>query len=284
MINQPIFVGCVWTESRPERRDLLDRTLAPIAEDSRFDIHWLGSEDVAKAGGCLYFRDDAEPYAGLSASRAWLVLRRNAQTTRGSSRRSSVWIARVAAAWNLLRLRRLDADAPPSEFMDDCTSKHLLGLDRFVASDSDWLLGLEDDAIADSCWPERLLGICKLVSEQSEEPVFVAVSEGAGLLRTSSDPKPDSLGLFRVSPPATRTACAYLMNKAAARLVQSALLSSGVRPNEGSGFDFLTAFVFARSPVSVYWTEPPVFLHGSEREVPGLESHRFEDPSHPETL
>lgn len=160
--------------------------------------------------------------------------------------------------------------------MDDCTSKHLLALDRFVESGCDWFVGLEDDAIGCEKWTERTTGICDRLARHADEPVFVALSEGAGLRRTSSDPKPDSLGLFPVNPPATRTVCAYLMNRSAATLVQKTLAGTGVRPNEGAGFDFLTGFIFARFPVSVYWTEPPVFLHGSEREVPGLESHRLE--------
>ena|GEM_PF-4460463 len=277
MSAEPIFAGCVWTESRPERRDLLETVLDEVRDDRRFNVHWYGSEDTAAPDVYDYFRTNATPFAGLSPSRAWLCLRRNVQTTLGSSRRSSAWIARAAAGWNLIKGTRLTGNAPQSRLMDDCTRKHLLALDRFLDSDSEWLLGLEDDAIAVDGWGERVARIAERLSGPSSRAVFVAASEGAGLTRTASDPEPDDLGLFAISPPSTRTACAYLMNRAAAQFFQDTLRSTGVRPDEGAGFDFLAGFMVLQSPVDVYWTEPPVFLHGSERNVDGLGSHRFDE-------
>ncbi len=273
MSAEPIFAGCVWTESRPERRKSLERTLAAANGDPRFEIQWCSSGDVAASDvSARYYRESAKPFAGLSGWRAWLILRRNVQTTMGSSRRLAGAIAVLAAGWNIVRGRGLKIDAPPSPNSDDCARKHLLGIERFIASDANWLLGLEDDALGEAGWPEWIVEITEQLSKYASEPVFVATSEGAGLERTGSDPAPDRLGLFRVNPPTTRTACAYLMNRSAAMAFRELLAEAGVREDAGMGFDFLIAFLALRNGTRVYWTEPPVFAHGSERGVENLAS------------
>ncbi len=272
-----IYVACVWTETRPERRKFLEKTLSNVLEDPRFVINWIGTRETEAPQAYRYFRDDAKPFAGLSAHRAWLTVRRNSQTLAGSSRRASTWIARRDGIWELLHGRRLTVVASrPSPLMDDCTRKHLLALDSFLDSDSDWLLGLEDDAIGEAGWSDRAIAAAKQFGDAGAPAVFIAASEGCNLSRTSSDPMPDGLGLFRVSPPTSRTACAYLMNRAAASSFQRILRRTGVRPHASMGFDFLVAFMVLRSSTRVYWVEPPLFLHGSERGIDGLASHRLE--------
>jgi hypothetical protein len=268
-----ILVAAIWTESLPERRDSMASTLAPIEGDARFDVMWIGSRDTAEAGiADRYYRPDARHYAGLPKWRAWLLLRRNSQTTLGTSRRRSGLVAMVAAAWNIISGRGLEPDAPPSPQSDDVTRKHLLALECFESSRAAWLVVLEDDAIGQEDWPGRVLAICARLRLEEGSPSFVALSEGAGLERTSSDPIPDDLGLFEVKPPTTRTACAYLLDRPAAGEILGKLGSTGVREASGMGFDFLAAFAMTGIPVRAVWTEPPVFLHGSEQEESGLGS------------
>lgn len=270
MRSGSVLVAGIWTEALPKRREKLAASLVAIEGSDRFTLVWIGSKDTEKAGVAeRYYRADAAPFAGIPKWRAWLVLRRNAETTLGTSRRAAGPVALAAAAWNIVRGKGLTVDAPPSEQSDDVTRKHLRALELLEESGADWLLGLEDDAIGEPRWTHRIEAIVDELSSRSEGPLFVAVSEGAGLQRTNSDPKPDSLGLFEVKPPTTRTACAYLINREAARRLRERLAGTGVRPGAGMGFDFLSAFALAETKVRAFWTEPAVFLHGSEQKEPG---------------
>ena len=260
-----IFVNCIWTERLAERREHLETVLAAVSSDPRFVINWTGSLDVEAAAFDGYIREDAPPCAGLPEWRAWIDLRRNVQTTLGSSRRRSTAIAYVAAGWNRLKGNRLSIpdDAGRNRHdVDDITRKHLLGIKKFLASDAIWLLALEDDAIGTQGWESKVLDITSRLGSASERGIYVAASEGAGLVRTSSDPEPDDLGLFTVQPPTTRTACAYLIDRPAAEALTAILAETGVR--SGTGVDHLLSFLLKRIAATAFWTEPELFAHGSE--------------------
>ncbi len=260
--SPPIFVNCIWTERLAERREHLETVLAAVSSDPRFVINWTGSLDVEAAAFDGYIREDAPPCAGLPEWRAWIDLRRNVQTTLGSSRRKASLIAFAAAGWNLIKGHRLSVELDTNRNRDDVTRKHLFGIIRFLESGSEWLLGLEDDAIGNSNWQLRTVAITERLDASLEVGAFIAASEGAGLLRTASDPAPDDLGVFRVRPPTTRTACAYLINRRAAEAFQKTLESTGIPP--GTGIDHLYSFLLSSSKSHAFWTEPDLFSHGSE--------------------
>jgi hypothetical protein len=263
--SSPIFVNCIWTERLAERREHLETVLSAAASDPRFVINWTGSLDVEAAAFDGYIREDATPCAGLPEWRAWIDLRRNVQTTLGSSRRRSTLIAYLAGAWNLATGNRLELPPDPgrnSDDVDDITRKHLLGISQFLESDAEWLLALEDDAIGATGWETRVIRITAMPTRSSAARIYVAASGGAGLLRTSSDPKPDELGLFAVKPPTTRTACAYLINRSAGEAIITTLSETGIR--SGTGVDHLLSFLLKKTASTAVWTEPELFAHGSE--------------------
>jgi hypothetical protein len=137
---------------------------------------------------------------------------------------------------------------------------HLEAISRALQSGKEWALILEDDAVPNHFNMENLKGF--LLETKSSKPIWINLNSGQRLVRTSSDPSPDRYGFFRVRPPATRCATAYLINRAYMTGFES-LLKHHPLPN-WLGIDFVLQVANRKLRAKSYWTEPVMFLQGSE--------------------
>ena len=88
------------------------------------------------------------------------------------------------------------------------------------------------------------------------------LNSGANLTRTSSDPKPDKFGLFRVIPAGTRCAAAYLVSKDLAIEILSLIEKFGTPT--WLPIDLVYQAALRKTKAKAYWQEPVSFLQGSE--------------------
>jgi hypothetical protein len=81
-------------------------------------------------------------------------------------------------------------------------------------------------------------------------------------MRTASDPKPDSNGLFKVKPAATRCTVAYMISQDLASQMIDLVDKFGM-PN-WLPIDVAYVALLRKTNARAYWREPPVFEQGSE--------------------
>lgn len=136
---------------------------------------------------------------------------------------------------------------------------HLTALFMGLAASSKWILVLEDDAVPTKNAFEILEHIVKEVEPKN---VWINLNDGAGLKRTNSDQKPNELGLFRVRPPATRCATAYLVSSDLARGLLNLVEEFGMP--DWLPIDLAYQAAFRRLNCKTYWQEPVIFVQGSE--------------------
>lgn len=138
-------------------------------------------------------------------------------------------------------------------------SMHLKALRRGVASKSDWILILEDDAVPSE---DAFMQIQKILLTITAKNSWISLNSGASLVRTSSDPKPDSNGLFKVKPATTRCAVSYLVSgDLAARMID---LVDKLGVPRWLPIDVVYQALLRKTNAQSYWQEPPVFEQGSE--------------------
>jgi hypothetical protein len=136
---------------------------------------------------------------------------------------------------------------------------HLTALRRGVLRGSSWILVLEDDAIpADNAFQL----VDDLINSYKPKKTWMNLNSGANLIRTSSDPRPDKFGLFRVIPAGTRCAAAYLVSKDLAIEILRLIEKFG-RPT-WLPIDLVYQAALRKTKAKAYWQEPVSFLQGSE--------------------
>jgi len=136
---------------------------------------------------------------------------------------------------------------------------HLTALRKGVNSKNDWILILEDDAIPSK---DAFLKIQKIIQTVRPQNKWISLNAGAGLTRTSSDPKPDSNDLFRVRPAATRCAVSYLVSNDLATKIMFELDRLGLP--DWLPIDLVYQALLRKTRAHAFWQEPPVFEQGSE--------------------
>jgi GR25 family glycosyltransferase involved in LPS biosynthesis len=136
---------------------------------------------------------------------------------------------------------------------------HLTALFMGIAASSKWILVLEDDAVPTQNAFELLEIIVKEIEPNN---VWINLNDGAGLKRTSSDPKPNQLGLFRVRPAATRCATAYLVSADLAKGLLKLVEEFGMP--DWLPIDLAYQAAFRKLKCKTYWQEPVIFIQGSE--------------------
>ena len=124
----------------------------------------------------------------------------------------------------------------------------------------DWALVVEDDAIIDVENVEKI--IQNVGSLKFSKPAWYNLSAGANLNRTKSDPRPDSLGMFRVRPWATRCSSGYLINSKFFHSARQLLEQDGL-PN-WTAIDVIYQIIMRKLRAVVYWQDPASILQGSE--------------------
>jgi hypothetical protein len=100
------------------------------------------------------------------------------------------------------------------------------------------------------------------------------LNSGAGLNRTSSEKKLNTLDLFRVKPASTRCAVAYLVSKDLAKKMVDSGLKDGIP--DWLPIDFYYQVLLRKFKSKSYWADPAVFEQGSEngRYLSNLEGFR----------
>lgn len=138
-------------------------------------------------------------------------------------------------------------------------SMHLTALRKGVASKSEWVLILEDDALPS---PDAFLQVQRIIQSVTPKNKWISLNSGASLLRTVSDPKPDLNGLFKVKPASTRCAVSYLVsNDLASRII---CLVDNLGVPDWLPIDLVYQSLLRKTRAQSFWQEPPVFEQGSE--------------------
>jgi len=136
---------------------------------------------------------------------------------------------------------------------------HMTALKRGIATNSKWILVLEDDAIP----TEGAFDLVnKIISNFNQANIWINLNSGAGLKWTGSDPIPDSFGLFKVTPAATRCVTACLISRDLAINILELVDKHGLP--EWLPIDFILQAALRKTKARAFWQEPVRFLQGSE--------------------
>jgi hypothetical protein len=135
---------------------------------------------------------------------------------------------------------------------------HIKSLRKFLESECAWGLFLEDDCVlGEGALPQ----VKSIVSQNFSKPIWVNLGGGAGLDRTKSDRRLDANGLFRVKPPTTRCASAYLINREYALRFESLMEKYGLP--EWLPIDIIYQIANRKMKARSYWSYPIRFFQGS---------------------
>jgi hypothetical protein len=135
---------------------------------------------------------------------------------------------------------------------------HITALQQGLNMNTEWILVLEDDAVAQ---PNAEIRLLEIINNRPAENTWINLNSGALLPRTKSE-KVDTLGLFRVKPSATRCTVAYLISRDLAVKFVEDSNEFGV-PNY-LPIDFYFQVLLRKFKAISYWADPELFLQGSE--------------------
>ena len=153
----------------------------------------------------------------------------------------------------------LPVKLPLANSWQEVQSMHITAIRKGVASNSTWILVLEDDAVPSEGAFDQMGDLVKGIKPVN---TWINLNSGAGLLRTKSDRKPDRHGLFRVKPASTRCAVAYLITRDLAIKMIELIDQHGV-PN-WLPIDFIYQALLRKCKAKAFWQDPPIFTQGSE--------------------
>jgi hypothetical protein len=226
-------------------------------------VNWITETNFAEVPRRV---SNANSVFGLSIRKMGLYLGTNSRSL-SFSRRKAYWDGLLLHFASYLHWRRLDlvnGSIPPAKTLKESwlenQSMHYNALVHACSNENEWTLILEDDAIPIEDWGAKVTSIGDNLS--SRKPTWINLNSGAGLRRTSSDPQPDHNGLFRVRPPSTRCAVAYMVNRKFAQLFVETIRIHGMP--DWLPIDVLFHLFCARYRVRTYWQEPVTFVQGSE--------------------
>jgi len=149
---------------------------------------------------------------------------------------------------------------------------HFHALELGVESGDSWILILEDDALLNTDVKSAQTIIEQIKSDYKPNKTWIDLNLGAGLTRTKTDKKIDRNNLFKVRPPTTRCAVAYLISRDLAIEILSLLKVHGVPA--WLYIDNLYQVAIRRLKARSYWQTPEIFVQGSEN---GSYSSNFEN-------
>jgi hypothetical protein len=149
---------------------------------------------------------------------------------------------------------------------------HFHALELGIKSGQNWILVLEDDAVLNTDVKNAQTIIEQIKIDYKPRKIWIDLNLGAGLTRTKTDKKIDRNNLFRVRPPTTRCAVAYLISRDLAIEIISLLQQYGVP--QWLYIDNLYQVATRRLKARSYWQTPEIFIQGSEI---GNYSSNFED-------
>jgi hypothetical protein len=142
----------------------------------------------------------------------------------------------------------------------ELSAMHLAAIRSGYESKSDWILVLEDDArISDKNYLD-IESVCSMFKK--DEIIFVNLNSGAGMLRTTSDPEPNKLGIYRVKPIAVRCTTSYLINRNTALKILDLVESKNLQ--DWLPIDYQMQIALQKIKAKTFWQDPPMFIQGSE--------------------
>jgi hypothetical protein len=151
---------------------------------------------------------------------------------------------------------------------------HFRALELGVSDNSDWIFIIEDDAVLN--YEEKTIHeiINKITQEIKYKKVWIDLNDGANLKRTKSEKKIDGNNLFRVRPPTTRCAVAYLITRNLAKEILNLIEVYG--SPEWMYIDNLYQVATRKLKAKSFWQDPPIFSQGSDsgKYESGFESQR----------
>ena len=142
----------------------------------------------------------------------------------------------------------------------ELSAMHLSALKAGLKSNQDWILILEDDAVLSRDFKNEITLIIKKYSHKKK--IFINLNSGAGMIRTESDPKPNELGIYRISPLGIRCTTAYLINRKTAKCLDNLFDEHGIQ--DWLPIDVHMQIALQKIRAKTYWQDPPLFSQGSE--------------------
>ena len=142
----------------------------------------------------------------------------------------------------------------------ELSAMHLQAIRAGLNSNKEWILVLEDDAILNRDFEKEIMSI--LTKYKHKKRIFINLNSGAGMSRTSSDPKPDEHGIYRVSPIGVRCTTAYLINRETAECLDLLFAEYGIQ--DWLPIDVHIQIALQKIRAKSYWQDPPLFSQGSE--------------------
>ena len=234
----------------------VERLLSQIGQSSLldFDFHVYSHEDISYHDTYASLTQDYKNKMWLSMlTRVAPGLRRNYQRLSPSCQPSASYQNNDPS--ELIRIYPW-MDYRELSFGDlSVCSKHKRAIDDFLLTNEEYLLVLEDDAIIS----ENSMSVCQRLCNSTLFD-YIDLAGGDGL--TAQMPYTSLYPGFqaeRIPDGATRTACAYLISRRAAKPISSDL-SIPIMP-----IDWSISYSLSRlgSKGLAYWTVTPPFRHGS---------------------
>ncbi len=135
--------------------------------------------------------------------------------------------------------------------------KHRECLRRIVASGKPYSLVIEDDAIFSNTSIDQISTLMGLDLGLNS---FIDIAGGAGLspINVFTHDFKSGIGLYKISPPFTRTICSYVVG------IEFAETFINLNPPPCVAIDHFYTYLFQTTLPPVYWTMPTILGHGSE--------------------
>lgn len=261
MFVPSIFTSIVHCTRYLDRRRYLDEKFSILGIDS---VNWCTEKNLnLLESGIRYTKE----VFGLSMPIVGLDIGINARTLVKSRRLSHIeglllFFRFIISRKEQLIMGSLPLDKETLRIIDlEVQQMHLLALSQGVASGRKWILVMEDDCIFDNSAFSRVSQIAGLFNP--DQPIWISLNSGAGLLKTKSDKLIGHDGLFRVKPPAVRCSTAYLISSTFANDFLSLVEKWGLPDWLPIDYIFHIAMRRIRN-VKTFWQDPPIFLQGSE--------------------
>ena len=243
---------------------LLDRKayLNRIIQENKLQVEWITENDFTYIKKHLI---SSRKILGISEKKLGLDL--------GINSRSLVYSRRKARLQGYLLFFRsfigkknnsyTTGSLPPRVALptswQEVQHMHLAALRRGIASNSRWILILEDDAVPTNGAINLTIDIAKRLNKLN---TWINLNSGAGLIRTKSDLVTDEYGLFKIKPASTRCAVAYMVSRDLAIKMLRLIDMNGVP--DWLPIDLVYQALLRKTKATSYWQDPPSFIQGSE--------------------
>jgi hypothetical protein len=203
---------------------------------------------------------------GLRPIRYGFNLGINARSLKFSRRRSAIEGLRLVLIASLFPKFKFVSTGTVPSFSKlvnnqlELSAMHLSAIKAGLNAEKEWILVLEDDAILSREFQTEISRIIE--SYRYKKRIFINLNSGASMNRTSSDPKPDENGIYRVFPLGVRCTTAYLINRETAKSLDTLFDKYGIQ--DWLPFDIHIQIALQKLKVRTYWQDPPLFSQGSE--------------------